>query len=84
MLEKNEDIFEIVLSKMLLEINRISTLAGNHGLTRNEVYINGIRENIVNVCNQYVSLKKIQHLILPCRTAQWKKWLKGMIFAARL
>lgn len=58
MLEKNEDIFEIVLSKMLLEINKISTLAGNRGSTQNEILINGIREEIVKVYKQYVSLKK--------------------------
>ena len=58
MLEKNEDIFEIVLSKMLLEINKISTLAGNRGSTQNEIFINEIKEDIVKVYNKYVSLKK--------------------------
>lgn len=55
MLEKNEDIFEIVLSKMLLEINKISTLAGNRGSTQNEIFINEIKEDIVKVYNKYVS-----------------------------
>lgn len=58
MLEKNEDIFEIVLSKMLLEINKISIFAGIHGLAQNEIRLNSIREDIVNVYNQYASLKK--------------------------
>lgn len=58
MLEKNEDIFEIVLSKMLLEINKISVLAINHGSTQNEARINEIKEDIVKVYNQYASLKK--------------------------
>lgn len=58
MLEKNEDIFEIVLSKMLLEINKISTFADSRRSVQNEIFINDVREDIVKVYNRYVSLKK--------------------------
>lgn len=57
-LEKNEDIFEIVLSKMLLELNGRSNLSYHRDLTRYDALLNETRENIVNVYNQYVSLKK--------------------------
>lgn len=58
MLEKEEDIFEIVLSKMMMELNKKITAPNYRALTQYETYYNDIKESIVNVYNQYASLKK--------------------------
>ena len=58
MLEMEEDVFEIVLSKMLLELNKKISNPYYRDLTQYEVHFNDVRENIVSVYNQYASLKK--------------------------
>ena len=58
MLEKEEDIFEIVLSKMMMELNKKISAPNYRALTQYETYYNDVKESIVNVYNQYASLKK--------------------------
>ncbi len=58
MLEKNEDIFEVILSKMLIELKNGSNQSHYHDLSQHDAYFNDTREKIVSVYNQYVSLKK--------------------------
>ena len=58
MLEKEEDIFEIVLSKMMMELNKKITAPNYRALTQYETYYNDVKESIVNVYNQYANLKK--------------------------
>lgn len=58
MLEANEDIFEIVLSKMLLELNNSASFSSYHDSSKYDANISDTRENIVSVYSQYVALKK--------------------------
>lgn len=58
LLEKDEDIIEIVLSKMIMELNEKINTPNHRSLTQFEAYYNDVKENIVNVYNQYASLKK--------------------------
>ncbi len=58
MLQKEEDIFEIVLSKMMLELNNKMSNPRFHAYSEYEVHFNDARESIVKVYNQYATLKK--------------------------